>query len=543
MRTLRCKTASLLFLVTSLLIAVASGSLGGTIEIGTGNVTTRYQPVYGSWDYGWSQVLYEQSEIGGAYVITGISYRVSNSPSSYTMNSQMVYMATRALSVFSDAFYENPETNGFSKVFDGSVTWSGSGWKLISLTTPYVHEGTGNLAIQWGNWDGSFSSGYPMFYCTTQPDYENLAKYDYQDGSFPVDAGTLTYYRPNIRLHWSSVGPWVAGNLQPADQARSVQVDATPTLSWSNHADVLHNAVYFSTNYNDVATTALTAQVLYDGSTAFASYTHSNDLLPGVTYYWNVVQVFDTHTPLEEPFSFSTEPLAHTDYPWQEDFESGGVLPDFWNEEVVAGSSSWAFQSGGLNGTPAAAAEGAYNAVFGGAGGGARTKLIAPVLDLSSATAPVLSFRHAQAAGPGGTDSLQVYYRTTSGGAWTPLPGGSFSSPVPDWTRRTLTLPDPTATYYIAFEGTDNGGAGVCVDDVTVRTEHGSLVLRVFDQYGDPLRAAPFEVYAPSDASTPLETGETADSGEALVRGITASASAYAKRAMHSLTDLDGIIS
>jgi hypothetical protein len=518
------------------LVLLLPGHLpGGTVEIGSGTTYTRYLPVYGSYDYGWSQVLYEQSEIGGTYVITGISYNVYNSPSGYTMNNQKVYMAVRPLDGFSDASYEDPETDSFSKVFDGSVTWDGSGWQTISLNTPFVYDSTGNLAIQWENRDGSFSSGYPTFRCTTS---SARAKYDYRDGSFPDGTGRMYNYRPNIRLHWSSTGPWVAGNLQPTDQERSVAVNANPTLSWSNHADVLHNAVYFSTNYSDVAATSLTARVLYDGSTIFSDYTHGSDLLPGVTYYWNVVQEFSTHTTCEEPFSFTTEPPAQSTYPWQEGFESGGVLPAFWNEEFISGSARWAFQSGGLSGTPANAAEGSYNAVFGGAGGGAKTMLIAPRLDLSGTTEPILSFRHAQAAGFGGTDTLQVYYRTTPTGAWTSVPGGSFSGSVEEWTRRTLILPDPSATYYIAFEGTDNGGAGICLDDVAVRTEYGSVRFTVFDQYGDPLRAAPFEVYAPSDAGTPLESGETDGSGEAFMTGIEAGTLRYrVDEAFHNMAE------
>jgi hypothetical protein len=39
---------------------------------------------------------------------------------------------------------------------------------------------------------------------------------------------------------------------------------------------------------------------------------------------------------------------------------------------------------------------------------------------------------------------------------------------TPEWTERTVTLPEPSPTYYIAFEGFLDYGYGVCIDDVVV---------------------------------------------------------------------------
>ena len=43
-----------------------------------------------------------------------------------------------------------------------------------------------------------------------------------------------------------------------------------------------------------------------------------------------------------------------------------------------------------------------------------------------------------------------------------------FEANTPVWTQRTVDLPEPTPTYYIAFEGHTTYGYGVCIDDIQI---------------------------------------------------------------------------
>jgi hypothetical protein len=43
------------------------------VEIGTGTSVANYVPLHGFWDFGWSQVIYLQSEIGEGFAVGGIS--------------------------------------------------------------------------------------------------------------------------------------------------------------------------------------------------------------------------------------------------------------------------------------------------------------------------------------------------------------------------------------------------------------------------------------------------------------------------------------
>jgi M6 family metalloprotease-like protein len=154
--------------------------------------------------------------------------------------------------------------------------------------------------------------------------------------------------------------------------------------------------------------------------------------------------------------------------PFTEAFESGGAIPDGWTQTYVSGAMPWAFQSGSSEGVPASAHGGSYNAFFFEPGyTGSKTMLISPMLDFGVAPEPSqLSFWHCMANWGGDQDELRVYCRTSYTSEWTQV--AAFTSDTPAWTFRSVSLPGPNRTYYVAFEGYARYGYGVCVDDVTV---------------------------------------------------------------------------
>jgi len=150
-----------------------------------------------------------------------------------------------------------------------------------------------------------------------------------------------------------------------------------------------------------------------------------------------------------------------------EGFE-GGALPAGWSQEFVSGTKFWAYQSGDA-GVITTAHSGSFNAIFNNPSYTTRvTKLVTPALDLSAATLPQLTFWHAQDDYSGDQDELRVYYKTSAGASWTLIPAAIYTSVVSSWTKVTLSLPSPSATYYIAFEATGKFGYGVILDDIRV---------------------------------------------------------------------------
>ncbi|MFO7933836.1 MAG: hypothetical protein R6U78_07125 [Bacteroidales bacterium] len=194
-----------------------------------------------------------------------------------------------------------------------------------------------------------------------------------------------------------------------------------------------------------------------------------------------------------------------------EGFETG-ARPDGWTEEMVSGNEPWRYRNGGhspndnnwlvppeeedITRNPPSAYEGTYNAIFFKQGdNNERTKLITPELDLLGGTGIELSFYLCQIPwtfeGSTGWDVLRVYYKVSPEDPWVLL--HEYLDPVNEWEEKKLNLPNPTSTYYVAFEGQTRWGYGTCIDQVSIR-ETGTQPLYL----GEVEFKQPFTGYIPS---------------------------------------------
>ena len=147
---------------------------------------------------------------------------------------------------------------------------------------------------------------------------------------------------------------------------------------------------------------------------------------------------------------------------WSEDFE-GGSMPAGWTTD---GPGSWSVGVGDYS-TSTGAGHGSYNAKITHGSTGNVTKLITPEIDLSTVASAELSFMHIQRSWSGDIDELRVYYRTSSSEAWTMLQ--EYTNAYGSWTTEEgIALPNPSSTYQIAFEHTDNYGYGLGIDAVSI---------------------------------------------------------------------------
>lgn len=194
-----------------------------------------------------------------------------------------------------------------------------------------------------------------------------------------------------------------------------------------------------------------------------------------------------------------------------EGFESGSK-PDGWTEEADNGNEPWRYRNGGhspndnnwqeppeiidITRNPPAAYEGTYNAIFFKQGdNNERTKLITPQMNLLGATALEMSFYLCQIPwtfeGSSGWDVLRVYYKVAEESPWILL--HEYLDPVYDWEEQKLNLPNPSETYYVAFEGHTRWGYGTCIDKIKIE-ETGSQPMYV----GDIDFEQPFPNFVPS---------------------------------------------
>jgi M6 family metalloprotease-like protein len=192
-------------------------------------------------------------------------------------------------------------------------------------------------------------------------------------------------------------------------------------------------------------------------------------LKSGTTYYYSVYEYTSATSCYLTPgltVSASTSCSNINTFPFTEDFESGAISA-CWSENIVSSLTHWQVLKGNGDTNPSAAHGGLNNLCFKNTSyTPSVTKLVLPSINLSLLTTPTLHFWHTQALWTPDQDELRIYYKTSAGGSWTLL--ASYLGDIPNWTLENIILPNPSADYYIAFEGTAKYGYGVCVDDISI---------------------------------------------------------------------------
>src|SRR5690554_1698344 len=155
-------------------------------------------------------------------------------------------------------------------------------------------------------------------------------------------------------------------------------------------------------------------------------------------------------------------------FPHSEGFEAAG-LPPGWTNEHVTGTKDWDRVTNNGNST-VFPRTGAGMAEFRATSWDYATKLVTPQLDLTSLTVPQLTFYFANASWDSDIDELRIYYKAAAGDPWTQI-GTTYDTEHISWEKVEITLPSPSADYYIAFEGKANYAHGVNIDDVQIREE------------------------------------------------------------------------
>ena len=163
-----------------------------------------------------------------------------------------------------------------------------------------------------------------------------------------------------------------------------------------------------------------------------------------------------------DTMAFVTECETIVDFPYTEGFNSQNVA--CWTTSPVSGTYNWSLAAtyqGGL--TPV---EGAYFVIYKTSSHGTSARLVSPVFDLTTLSNPHVKFSHIAQVWGSDQDELKVQYRTSSEEEWVDLV--NYTTNISTWTLDSLALPNPSATYQIAFLATSDYGYGVGLDDIQV---------------------------------------------------------------------------
>lgn len=228
-----------------------------------------------------------------------------------------------------------------------------------------------------------------------------------------------------------------------------------------------------------------------------------------------------------------------------ENFEHDSQMPDGWTQEYVTNDLPWRIARGGANQTPSAAYSGNYNAILwssavsNGVPSEQKTRLVTPSINLGQAPTNIrLKFWHCMAAWNSDQDELRVLYRTSATNAWIQL--AAYTSNVPEWTQQTVSLPNPTTTYYLAFEGAAKFGCGICIDDVEVTDTTEAPIITTFGTLTNGVINIPFSQtlsavggvapYTWDVVSNSLPAGLSLDSATGTISGTPTAGGTFAFR-------------
>ena len=169
--------------------AVFSLQAGGEISIGSGTTTSYFLPTFESYKFSLTEQIYTSTEVGGAGIITTISFQASASKTiTRTLD---IYMKNTEKTEFSTSTdWENVST--LYRVFSGNVSFNSSGWTTINLSTPFEYDGVSNLLICVDDHTARGLDSYNRFY--TYSTGSNRAMITFRDGSAAYNPATANIY-------------------------------------------------------------------------------------------------------------------------------------------------------------------------------------------------------------------------------------------------------------------------------------------------------------------------------------------------------------
>lgn len=458
------------------------------VQIGTEDEVYSHLPISPGDDYSYSQTLYLQSDIDipDSRIATIYYFRdgsggpegmtdVEDGP---TCKDWVIYMGHTTKSSFSS---DNDwiDAEDMTEVYNGEVdVYNINGWVEITLDIPFEYNNTDNLVIAVDeNTPGAAPYNAIYFMGTDIQDFRGIYASDATtsiDPENPPAATSRLLGFPNIRLQLEDIptGP-VFRSIPASKDFGYVLLDSTSNAQKfvirNNGIDTLTitGVSLTGTNYDEfsltdtntypvdlAATEAISMQVAFTPETegpktAYLTATHN---LAG--------------SPSEIPLSGNgLDPLVN-DFPFKETFEDNSPFRILWTQIQESGSSEWNYFQGSADASFTYAHGGTRNAQFIGDALDDTSKLISPEFDLTGLTDPHLSFWYGHSFYDPDQNELIVYYRTAPEQPWVEL--FSDDEDRSEWTPQVLALPNPSASYQIAFEGIENGGYANVVDDVTI---------------------------------------------------------------------------
>jgi len=279
----------------------------------------------------------------------------------------------------------------------------------------------------------------------------------------------LTDNRPNLDVYSLEIDPSNAQKYYWGSRSGVIYVSSNGGVTWSTLADIGSGTV------NKILVHPTLSNIMYCSAENGGIF---KSIDTGVT--WTRIHPSATHgfdvefKPGDPNTVYASGNQFFKSIDGGATFNVPSTLP-LWTQEYDSGQLDWGTASTNENNSVTPRTGNSMAILFIDSPSNPITKLVSPKLELAGSVNPTLNFYYTQVNWYGDIDELHVYYKTSAAGAWTLIPGASYTTEVTGWTNISLALPNVTDDYYIAFQSRNQYGRGTTLDDVSVTTNSGTV--------------------------------------------------------------------
>ena len=248
------------------------------ITIGTGTSVQVY-PLGNNYGFERSASLYKASELVNTGNISTLAW-YANVGGKGARSIKIYLKETTANTIVSSDW--SSMTSGATLVYDGSVTPQQE-WNTFILNTAFNYTGNANnlLVLVEANYGGSGNGGGASGNSIRYSDVAGTHMYIRGDYSAPTTTGTITAYRPNLKLKF---GPLITCFSPIVINATSIATTSS-VISWTAPVPVPANGYKYELRTSGAAGSGTAGLVLTGTTVAGVTTANISQLIPNTTYY------------------------------------------------------------------------------------------------------------------------------------------------------------------------------------------------------------------------------------------------------------------
>lgn len=275
------------------------------------------------------------------------------------------------------------------------------------------------------------------------------------------------------------------GSINADKFTASIETTTSVKLSWLPYGNLPVVIAYstdsiFGTPTNAEHTGGETLEgggtVIYAGDAT--NFTHQ-ELEPEQTYYYKIFTRIDNTPNWSTGIMISATTPCQTinAFPYHESFENGEI-PHCWQTTSADDSISWSIETGD-NVPPIDGTHCLYTHLTDYESVNKTVLLTTAPFDLSELNQANLSFWYSLRTRYAKQDSLTVLYKNSFAGEWKVLK--TYSTNAQSWTKDTISLPEKSDFYQLAFKATLNYGKGITLDNIIVFADSEYVDIKTID--------------------------------------------------------------